>query len=50
MRMPAAERDALEAWLLAAPERCRDFFAIQSSGERIISLQSTFGILLAHNL
>jgi SAM-dependent methyltransferase len=48
MRMPAAERDALEAWLLAAPERCRDFFAIQSSGERIISLQSTFGILLAH--
>jgi SAM-dependent methyltransferase len=47
IRMPAAERDALEAWLLAAPARYRDFFEITSANERIISLRSTFGVLLA---
>jgi hypothetical protein len=46
--MPAADRAALEVWLLAASERFRDFFAIQSADDRIISLQSMFGILLAH--
>jgi hypothetical protein len=32
MRMPAAERDALEAWLIAAPPRCAEFFSDRSRG------------------
>jgi SAM-dependent methyltransferase len=50
IRMPDTERAALEAWLLAAPARFRDFFEITSANDRIVSLRSTFGILLAHKL
>jgi SAM-dependent methyltransferase len=48
IRMPAADRAALEVWLLAAPARFREFFAITGTEDRVISLRSTFGILLAH--
>lgn len=47
MRMPDAERDALEAWLLAAPPRCAEFFAIAVENGRICSLCSTFAIVVA---
>jgi SAM-dependent methyltransferase len=50
IRMPAAERDALERWLLDAPPRCREFFRITEQDGRILSLQGTFGILVAHKL
>ena len=60
MRLPEAEREALAAWLLAAPRRCREFFALQTvpapdaqpgdpgaSAARVRSLCATFGILVA---
>jgi SAM-dependent methyltransferase len=47
IRMPAAERDALERWLLQAPPRCREFFNIVAQDGRIVSLQGTFGIVVA---
>jgi ubiquinone/menaquinone biosynthesis C-methylase UbiE len=56
MRMPEAEREALAAWLLAAPRRCREFFELQilpeagskeGSAARVRSLCATFGILVA---
>ncbi len=47
IRMPAAERAALENWLLAAEPRFRDFFQIVIQEGRVVSLRSTFGILLA---
>lgn len=48
MRMPVAEREALERWLLAAPARCRDFFAIVAAEDRVVSLRSAFGLIVAH--
>ncbi|HEU4327555.1 MAG TPA: methyltransferase domain-containing protein [Roseiflexaceae bacterium] len=47
MRMPAHERDALEAWLLAASERCRDFFRVTVADGRVLSLSGTFTIIAA---
>ncbi len=47
IRMPAAERAALEQWLLQASPHCRDFFKIVSDDEKVVSLQGTFGIVLA---
>jgi SAM-dependent methyltransferase len=47
IRMPAAERDALERWLLDAPPRCREFFRITEQDGHILSLQGTFGIIVA---
>jgi SAM-dependent methyltransferase len=47
IRMHAAERDALERWLLQAAPRFRERFSIVTEGERVVSLQSTFGIVLA---
>ncbi len=47
MRMPDAERTALEQWLLAAPQRCRGFFAIVANDNHIVSLRGTFGIIVA---
>lgn len=45
IRMPEAERDALEHWLLQAPARFRERFSIIEQNGRIQSLQGTFGIL-----
>ena len=47
MRMPAAERDALEAWLLAAPPRCAEFFQIVVADGRVQSLTGRYGIIVA---
>lgn len=47
MRMPAAERDALERWLIAAPEHCRSFFQVRIEDGRVVSLCGTFAIIAA---
>jgi SAM-dependent methyltransferase len=47
MRMPAAERDALERWLIDAPEHCRSFFQVKVEGGRVVSLCGTFAIIVA---
>lgn len=45
--MPAAEREALERWLLAAPRRCIDFFQVRVEHGRLTSLEATFGVIAA---
>jgi ubiquinone/menaquinone biosynthesis C-methylase UbiE len=47
IRMPAAERDALEDWLLAAPPRCAEFFQIVVEDGRVQSLTGRYGIIVA---
>jgi len=47
MHMPAAERSALEAWLIAAPERCREFFEVVVADGRVQSLSGAFAIIVA---
>ena len=47
MRMPPAERDALERWLLAAAPRFREFFAIAEEDGHVRSLAGYFGIVVA---
>ena len=47
MRMPAAERDALEAWLIAAPPRCAEFFQITVEDGRVQSLSGRYSIIVA---
>lgn len=47
MRMDAADKRALERWLLAAPRRYRETFAIVEQNGRVVSLRSVFGILVA---
>jgi ubiquinone/menaquinone biosynthesis C-methylase UbiE len=47
MRMPDAERDALEAWLLAAPPRCAEFFEIVAEDGRMHSLAGYAAIIAA---
>jgi SAM-dependent methyltransferase len=46
-RMPDAERDALERWLLAAPRRCAEFFRIESDNGRVRSLRACFSIIVS---
>jgi len=46
-QMPPAERDALERWLLAAPQRCAEFFQIVSAGGHVVSLRACFAIIAA---
>jgi len=46
--MPAAEHDALERWLLAAPGRCREYFRVTVEGSRVVWLEATFGAIAAH--
>jgi len=46
--MPAAEHDALERWLLAAPGRCREYFRVTVEGSRVAWLEATFGAIAAH--
>lgn len=45
--MPAGERDALERWLLAAPQRCAQFFRIETADGKVRSLRACFAIILA---
>lgn len=45
--MPEDERDALEAWLLAAPRRFRDYFEVVIEDGRVISLTGLYAILVA---
>jgi SAM-dependent methyltransferase len=47
MRMPEAERGALEAWLIAAPERCREAFDVVVEDGRVQALGNTFAIIVA---
>lgn len=47
MRMPTAERDALEHWLLAAPAHLRERFEVVEQAGKVVSLRSTFGIVVA---
>jgi ubiquinone/menaquinone biosynthesis C-methylase UbiE len=47
MRMPAAEREALEAWLIAAPVRCAEFFQIGVEDGHVKSLTSRYSIIMA---
>jgi SAM-dependent methyltransferase len=48
--MPAAERDALERWLLAAPPRCAEFFRVTAEGCRLLSLEATFSAIGARRV
>ncbi len=45
--MPEDERGELEAWLLAAPQKFKDFFEIEVEDGRVISLTSLYAILVA---
>lgn len=47
MRMSEENRAALEAWLLQAQPRFREFFQIVAQDGHVVSLQGTFGILVA---
>jgi ubiquinone/menaquinone biosynthesis C-methylase UbiE len=47
MRMGEADRRELERWLLGAPPRCAEFYAIRAEGGRIVSLEATFGAIAA---
>jgi len=47
MRMPESERDALAAWLLAAPPRCAEFFQIVAEDGHIQSLFTRYSIIVA---
>lgn len=47
LRMPAAERDALEQWLLAAPAHLRERFAVVARDGHVESLRGTFGLIVA---
>ena len=46
-RMAPGAREALERWLLDAPPRCAEFFAIAVEAGRVRSLQATFGAIAA---
>jgi SAM-dependent methyltransferase len=47
MRMPGAERYALERWLIAAPKRCREYFRLETAGGRVRGICGAFAILAA---
>lgn len=57
LRLPDKEREALAAWLVAAPPRCAEFFELQitppepghesAPDRRVRSLCATFGIVVA---
>jgi len=50
MRMPAAERAALEAWLIAAPARCREFFELVAADGQVQSICGAFALTLVVNV
>jgi len=45
--MPADERDALGRWMVAAPARCREFFAVTEEAGHVAWLEATFGFIAA---
>lgn len=45
--MPVTEREALERWLLAAPARLREQFALTVEDGRVVSLRGHFGLIMA---
>jgi ubiquinone/menaquinone biosynthesis C-methylase UbiE len=45
MRMPVSERAALERWLIAAPQRCRDYFRLEIVDGGVRSICGAFAIL-----
>ena len=47
MHMPAAERDALESWLMSASPRCAEFFQIVVADGRVQSLTGRYSIFVA---
>jgi hypothetical protein len=47
LKMPAAEQAALEAWLLAAPQRCAEVFEIVVENGRVHSIAGKFAIIAA---
>jgi ubiquinone/menaquinone biosynthesis C-methylase UbiE len=47
MHVPAAEKDALARWLLQAPRRCAEYFRVTADGDRVTSLEATFGLIAA---
>ncbi len=47
IRMHPEDRDALGAWLLAAPQHLRERFAVVERDGRVESLRGTFGIIVA---
>jgi ubiquinone/menaquinone biosynthesis C-methylase UbiE len=47
LKLPADQRDALEAWLLAAEPRFKERFAITEHDGRLVSLKGNFGIITA---
>jgi SAM-dependent methyltransferase len=47
LRMPEAERDALERWLLDAEPRFRERFDVVERDGHVASLRGTFGIVVA---
>ncbi|MDQ2996409.1 MAG: methyltransferase domain-containing protein [Chloroflexota bacterium] len=47
MRMPATERGALEAWLIAAPPHCAEFFQIVIANGCVQSLTGRYGMIVA---
>lgn len=50
MDMPAAERAALEAWLIEAPEACRAFFDVRVAGGRVQSIATMYAIVIARRM
>lgn len=48
MAMPPEERAALECWMIAAPARVRDAFAIKTADNHVVSFRSDFAIIVAH--
>jgi SAM-dependent methyltransferase len=47
MRMRDADREGLEAWLLASPPHLRERFAVVERAGHVESLRGTFGIIVA---
>jgi len=47
MKLPEAERAALEAWLVAAPPRCAEAFEIAVEDGRVRSIAGKFAIIAA---
>lgn len=47
MRLPPKETEDLAAWLMTVSDRCKDYFNIQVSDGKVVSLCATFGILVA---
>ena len=47
MRLPHKESEGLAQWLQSVSAKCKDYFDIQVSDGKVVSLCATFGILVA---